>query len=460
MWYGFDGRGLLSAYALSGEMLGPKETRALGEPGTDGGVGLGLGVIPGKWICPNCLGKCMCTYCTKKDGRSRSRFKSDTVGIPLNLEGLDALEGAPGLRGIRPKEKKKPLVAPAMFPVQSTTPSLVSLAEISTQNGESSTSTSTLAPPVTRRPRITRELQDLLIPEFGHGMHVNDHGELQVYKHDAAGNVVCVGVPTRMRTRACPDGAPESMGGIGVSATELYRPIFLPGERERWRTEVGLGEESPGSDSEVDTDRSVSVDVEHDPVVGSEGLPRRANFVNVPWGARLPQAQKRLNTVVQTRPENKGEGDIPPRAAQGAERGGNLGHYVEPVLDRAQFDISSLLTFGAEAETGAAGDIDLQPERHFTSTEALDTVLYTMEPLCQIPSADSVAPALPNPALDLAPAQEWGGWETMALEFGDPSFNPLPSCDSPTIDGVSTVRLPYSSSVINAYDKAGPRRRS
>ena len=38
------------------EELGPKEIKTLGERSTDGGVGLGLGVIPGKWVCPNCLG--------------------------------------------------------------------------------------------------------------------------------------------------------------------------------------------------------------------------------------------------------------------------------------------------------------------------------------------------------------------------------------------------------------------
>jgi hypothetical protein len=455
LWYGFDGRGLLSAFAFSGEELGPKETKALGERGTSGGVGLGLGVIPGKWICPNCLGKCMCTYCTKKDGRSRTRFKNDTTGIPLDLEGLEGLEVAPGLRGIRPKMKKKPFVTPITSPAQSITPSLVSVAGFSTQNGESSTSTSTPAPPVTKRPRITRELQDLLTPEFGHAMHVNDCGELQVYKQDAAGNVVCVGVPTRMRTRACPDGAPENMGGVGVSATELYKPIFLPGERERWRREMGLGEESPGSESEVDVDRSMLGEVKHDLVEGSEGLPRRANFVNVPWGAKLPQAQKRVNMVVQAGPGNKAEGDTPIAAqvSKGSvERRGNLGHCVEPVSTRSQFDISSLLNFGAEAEMGAAGDIDLQDERHFTSAEGLDTVLYTTGPLSQVPSAGSVAPAFPHPGLDLTPAQELGGWETMALEFGDPSFNPLPSCGPLTMDGVSTVRPPYSSFVTSAYE--------
>ena len=446
-WYGFDGRGLLSAYAFSGEELGPKEIKALGERGTDGGVGLGLGVIPGQWICPNCLGKCMCTYCTKKGGRARSRFKNDAVGIPLDLEGLEGLESAPGLRGVRPKEKKKQIVAPAISPVQSITPSLVSVAGFSTQNGESSTSNSTPAPPVTRRPRITRELQDLLTPEFGHAVHVNGHGEFQIYKQDAAGNVVCVGVPTRMRTRACPDGAPESMGGVGVSATELYKPVFLPGERERWRREVGLVEESPGSDSEVDADWSVSGDVEHYLVEGSERLPRRANFVNVPWGAKLPRAQKRVNMAVQARPENAEERDMPSIAAQ-ASRGSvesrrNLGHYVEPGLARPQFDISSVFNFGAEAETGAAGDTDLQGEQHFTNADSVETTSYTMEPLGQVPSTGSVAPAFLHPSLDLMPtSQEWGSWETMALEFGDPSFNPLPSCGPFTVDD---VRPPYSS---------------
>ena len=56
LWYGFNGRGLLSAYAFSGEELAPKEIKNLGERGKDGGVELGLGVRPGKWVCPNCLG--------------------------------------------------------------------------------------------------------------------------------------------------------------------------------------------------------------------------------------------------------------------------------------------------------------------------------------------------------------------------------------------------------------------
>jgi len=86
-------------------------------------------------------------------------------------------------------------------------------------------------------------------------VHVNGHGEFQIFKQGDAGNVACVGVPTRKRTRACPDGAPESMGGIGVRATELYKPVFFPGERERWRSDVGLVEESAGSDGEVDADR-------------------------------------------------------------------------------------------------------------------------------------------------------------------------------------------------------------
>ena len=463
LWYGFDGRGLLSAYAFSGEELGPRETKALGERGTDGGVGLGLGVIPGKWICPNCVGKCMCTYCAKKDGRARSRFKCDTVGIPLDLDGLEGLEVAPGLRGIRPKEKKKQFVAPEISLAQSITPSLISVAGLSTQNGESSTSSSTPGPPVPKRPRITRELQDLLTPEFGHAVHVNGHGELQIYKQDAAGNVVCVGVPTRMRTRACPDGAPESIGGIGVSATELYKPVFLPGERERWRKEVGLVKESPGSDSEVDADRSVSGEVEHDLVLvdGSEGLPRRANFVNVPWGAKLPQAQKRADVAVQAKPENAEESDIPSIAAQASggsvESRGNLGHSVEPGSTRPHFDISSLFNFGAEAEQAAAGDTDLQGEEPFTSTDGLETALYAMEPLSHMPSTGTVTPACLHPALDLTPTgQEWGSWETMALEFGDPSFNPVPSCGPLT---VYDVRAPYPSSVMNnTYNRPGPRQ--
>ena len=458
LWYGFDGRGLLSAYAFSGEELGPKEIKALGGHGVDGGVGLGLGVVPGKWICPNCSGKCMCTYCTKKDGRSRSRFKRDIVGIPLDLEGLEGLEGAPGLRGIRPKERKKPPVGSETSVTQSITPNLVSAAGFSTQNGESSSSTP--APLLAKRPRITRELQDLLTPEFGHAMHINDHGEVEIYKQDAAGNVVCVGVPTRMRTRACPDGAPESMGGVGVSATELYKPVFLPGERERWRREVGLGEESAGSDSEVDVDRSVSREVEHGLVEGSEGLLRRANFVNVPWGTKLPQAQKRFNLVVQNRPE---EDDITPVAARpsrsSVEHSRNVSHHVEPVLSRFQTDLSSLLNVDAEPETNA-GNIDFQGDRRFTNTEVIDIVSHAMEPDTQVPSTSFRVPPFPQPALDPTATQEWGGWETMALEFGDPSFNPLPSCDPLTTGGVSTVRLPYSFSIVNAYDRLGPHQRS
>ena len=459
LWYGFDGRGLLSAYAFSGEELGPMEIKALGGCGTYGGVGTGMGVIPGKWICPHCLGKCMCTYCTRKDGRSRSRFKNDTAGIPLDLEGLEGLEGAPGLRGVRPKERKKPSVSPAIPSLaQPITPSLVSVAGLPThQNGESSSSTA--GPLAARRPRITRELQDLLTPEFSHAMHVNDHGELEVYKQDAAGNVVCLGVPTRMRTRACPDGAPESMGGVGVSAAELYKPVFLPGERERWRREVGMDEESAGSDSEVDADRGVWKEVEHGPVEESEGLPRRANFVNVPWGAKLPQVQKRVNMAVQATPGGEGEGDVPARSSRGSiERSRNLGDHVEPVVHRSQFDVSSLLNIDADAETGT-GNVEVQGERRLTDAmEALDTVLYAMEPYAEVASTSTVAPDLPHPTLDITAAQEWGGWETMALEFGDPSFNPLPSCGPLSMDGASTVRLPYSSLVIKAYDKPGARR--
>jgi len=118
------------------EELGPKEIKTLGERSTDGGVGLGLGVIPGKWVCPNCLGECMRTYCTKRDGRSRARFKNDTFGIPLDLEGLEVI---PGLRGIRPKEKEKQSVALATSPAQPITLSLVFVAGFSTQNGGSST---------------------------------------------------------------------------------------------------------------------------------------------------------------------------------------------------------------------------------------------------------------------------------------------------------------------------------
>lgn len=468
LWYAFDGRGLLSAYVFSGEELGPKEIKALGNRGADGGVGLGLGVVAGKWICPNCLGMCMCTYCTKKDGRSRSRFKNDTAGIPLDLEGLEELEGAPGLQEIKRQEKKKPSIAPTPSFAQSTTPSLASIVDTnpgnSTQNGESATSSSTPAPPVTKRPRITRELQDLLNPEFGHAMHVNDHGDLEIYKQDAAGNVVCVGVPTRMRTRACPDGAPESMDGVGVSATELYKPIFLPGERERWRREVGLGEESVSSDSDVDERRSVSMEEEHDLVDGSEKLPQRANFVNVPWGAKLPQARKRASIIIQTtKPEDEEEDDIPPIAARlsrgGAERNQNLGHQVEFASTQPQTDLSLLFDFDAEAEA-AAGGIDLRDESRFTNTETRGTFPYTTELYSREPTTGSVALAFSHPLVEPTTSHEWGGWETMALEFGDPSFDPLPSCGPLTTDGVSTVRRPYSSSMINAHNRPGPRRRS
>ena len=468
LWYAFDGRGLLSAYVFSGEELGVKEIKALGSHGTDGGVGLGLGVVAGKWICPNCLGMCMCTYCTKKDGRSRSRFKNDTAGIPLDLEGLEELEGAPGLGVIKRKEKKQPSVAPAPSFAQSTTPSLASIVNTdpgtSTQQGETTTSSSTPAPPVTKRTRITRELQDLLNPEFGHAMHVNDHGDLEVYKQDAAGNVVCVGVPTRMRTRACPDGAPESMDGVGVSATELYKPIFLPGERERWRREVGLEEESASSDSDVDERRSMSMEVERDLVDGSEKLPQRTNFVNVPWGAKLPQARKRVGMIVQTTElEDEEEDDIPPIAARlsrgGAERSQNLGHQVELASTQPQTDLSLLLNFDAEAEV-AAGSIDLRDESRFMNTETRDTVPYTKELYTQEPTTGPVALAFPPPLVEPTTSHEWGGWEIMALEFGDPSFDPLPSCGPLTTDGVSTVRLPSCFSMINAHDRPGPRRRS
>jgi len=100
-------------------------------------------------------------------------------------------------------------------------------------------------------------------------VHVNGHGEFQIFKQGAAGNVVCGvcppqsvreraqmaplkvwGVPTPERTRACPDGALEGMGGVGIRSTELYKPVFLPEERERWRWDVGLVEESAGSDGE------------------------------------------------------------------------------------------------------------------------------------------------------------------------------------------------------------------
>jgi len=89
-------------------------------------------------------------------------------------------------------------------------------------------------------------------------VQANGHGEFQIFKQAAAGNVVCAGVPTRKRMRACPDGGPESMGSVGISSTELYKPVFLPEERGRWKWDVGLVEESAGSNGEVDADRSIS----------------------------------------------------------------------------------------------------------------------------------------------------------------------------------------------------------
>jgi len=82
---------------------------------------------------PQLLGKCTSTYCTKRDGRSRSRFKNDTFGIPLDLEILEGLDVAPGLRWIRPKEKKKQSVTPAISPAQPITPSLDSVGGFSTK---------------------------------------------------------------------------------------------------------------------------------------------------------------------------------------------------------------------------------------------------------------------------------------------------------------------------------------
>jgi hypothetical protein len=456
MWYAFDGRGLLSAYAFSGEVLGSREVKALGARGTDGGVGLGLGVVPGKWICPNCLRKCMCTYCTNKDGRLRSRFKKDAVGVPLDLEGLEELEGAPGLRGTRLRAKKAssghapttPFAAQSQSHSHShsLTSSVVSVAAgFPTQHGEfSTTASSTTRPepgpgPAARRPRVPRELQDLLTPEFGHAMHVNDQGELEVYKQDAAGNVVCVGVPTRMRTRACPDGAPESTGGIGVSATELYKPVFLPGERERWRQEVGLGEAESASASEgegesgegevEEEEEGKGKDQEVERMPAEEGLPRRANFVNVPWGAKLPRAQKRH--IVQHQP-----GCVLPVAVRQLDGAGSQHgyyHHVEPVLSRAQFDPSSLLNFDAETDADHADDRCIANTS--TNTNVNMDGPYTVDLPTQVVRSTSVAvPSFPpfHPVQDAVPAQapvqEWGGWETIALEFGDPSFDPLPSC--------------------------------
>ena len=105
--------------------------------------------------------------------------------------------------------------------------------------------------------------------------------------------------------------------------------------------DVGLVEECAGSDGEVGADRSVSGEVENDLVNGSEGLPRRANFVNVPGGAKLSHAQKRISVAVQVRQENA-EGGIPPIAVQAsrdsAESRENLGHTLIPGLTLSQFD--------------------------------------------------------------------------------------------------------------------------
>ena len=90
------------------------------------------------------------------------------------------------------------------------------------------------------------------------------------------------------------------MGSVSVSSAELYKPGF-PEERERWRRDVGLVEESAGSDCEVNADRSGSGGVETDLVDRSEGLPRGANIVNVPWGAKPSPARKQISVAVQAR---------------------------------------------------------------------------------------------------------------------------------------------------------------
>jgi len=88
-------------------------------------------------------------------------------------------------------------------------------------------------------------------------------------------------------------------------------------------------------DGEVDADRRVSGEVENDLVDGPEGLPRRANFVNVPWGAKLSRTRKQISAAVQTRPENAEEGDIPPIAVQASRDSvgnrENLDHMLIPV---------------------------------------------------------------------------------------------------------------------------------
>ena len=75
----------------------------------------------------------------------------------------------------------------------------------------------------------------------------------------------------------CPDGAPESMGGVGVRATELYKPVF--GEPRRGRDGEGMLGLLRRVQAVVDADRRVSGEVENDLVDGLEGLPRHANFV-------------------------------------------------------------------------------------------------------------------------------------------------------------------------------------
>ncbi|PVF96897.1 hypothetical protein CPB86DRAFT_477591 [Serendipita vermifera] len=39
------------------------------------GTGLGMGIIEGTWLCPWCINLCMCTFCQRKRGESRTRFR-------------------------------------------------------------------------------------------------------------------------------------------------------------------------------------------------------------------------------------------------------------------------------------------------------------------------------------------------------------------------------------------------
>jgi len=135
-------------------------------------------------------------------------------------------------------------------------------------------------------------------------VHVHGHGEFQIFKQGDAGNVVCVVVPTRERTRAFPDGAPESMGGIGVRATELYKPVSFPGRGRDGDRMLGLLRRVQAV--MVRLTRIGGVD-------GSEGLPRYVNFVGVLSSRARGNKSARLVQAIQ---ENAEEGDIPPIVVQ------------------------------------------------------------------------------------------------------------------------------------------------